>query len=137
MSKVSWKSVWNRALKSDKLFPLSAVDKDTISVSCPTRFSGTGKFAIEITPLFNDDSIVLKMLTFNDNVSIEDFSIKNKGKKYKDFNTLSDKLVEFELSNRLYTTFDIESTGFKDDNERLALLLDMYSKKVRENKDEK
>lgn len=27
--------------------------------------------------------------------------------------------------------------GFKDDNERLALLLDMYSKKVRENKDEK
>lgn len=133
MSKVSWKSVWNRALKSNKLFPLNAVDKDTISVSCPTRFSGTGKFAIEITPSFNDDdSISLKMLVFNDNVSIEDFSIKNNGKKYKDFNTLSGKLVEFELSNRLSTTFDIESKGFKDDNEALNALVDYINSKATE-----
>ena len=35
-----------------------------------------------------------------------------------------------EVVDRAYKT-----NGFKDDNERLALLLDMYSKKVKENND--
>lgn len=132
MPKINWEKVWKRALNSNKKFPTNVIKNNTISVSCPTRFSGTGKFAIDITPTFNDSYIKLDLLIFNDNVSVEDFSLKNKGKKYKDFNALSDKLVEYELSNRLSTQFEIESKGFKDDDEAFNALVDYINNKATE-----
>ena len=69
---IDWKVVWENTLKNKELFPIKAMNKKTVSISCPTRFSNAGELSIDITPSFNDASIVLELLVFNDNLLLND-----------------------------------------------------------------
>ena len=40
---IDWKAVWETALKDKELFPIKAINKNTVSISCPTRFSKSGE----------------------------------------------------------------------------------------------
>ena len=130
MAKIDWKNVWEKALKDPEIFPVKVTNKNTVSVSCPTRFSDTGKFSIEITPSFNDKSIDFEMLIFNDNISLEDINFKDVDKS--DFNSLAKQLVEFELSNRILDRFTIESDGFSNSTEAKNSLVDYINNKATE-----
>ena len=130
--KLNWKDIWEKSLSDKELFPINSVDKDTVSVSCPTRFSNTGKIAIEITPLFNDDSITLELLVFNDNVSIDDIKdieVDDSGDKYSQ---LAAKLIDYELSNRIMERFKISSDGFESEDEAENTLVDYINNKATE-----
>ena len=135
-SNVNWKEVWESVLKAQMKFPITIVDddKDTISVSCPTRFSDTGAFSIQITPTFNQYSINLEILTFNENVSLKDLKIDKKLLKYNnaDYNSLSKPLIDYELSNRILNRFEIQSKGFKDNKEAVKALTDYINDKATE-----
>lgn len=135
MADIDWKIVWDNTLKDKELFPMNSVDGKTISVACPTRFSNKGEFAIDITPSFSDNSISLEMLLFNDNISIEDLN-KDKSDStdgaLTDYNMLSDKLVDYELSNRLLDRFDIASEGFNSLDEAKEALIDYINNKATE-----
>jgi hypothetical protein len=140
MSKLDWKSIWENTLKNKELFPVKIVNSQTVSVSCPTRFSNTGKFSINITPKFNEDSIVLELLVFNENISVEDLDRldsnkrddKNKSSADDKFNKLSDDLVSYELSNRIMERFKIKSDGFESDKEAEDTLVDYINNKATE-----
>ena len=130
--KLNWKDIWEKSLNNKELFPINLVDKDTVSVSCPTRFSNTGKIAIEITPSFNDDSITLELLVFNDNVSIDDIKdieVDGSGDKYSQ---LAAKLIDYELSNRIMERFKISSDGFESEDEAENTLVDYINNKATE-----
>lgn len=130
--KLNWKDIWEKSLNDKELFPINSVDKDTVSVSCPTRFSNTGKIAIEITPSFNDDSITLELLVFNDNVSIDDIKdieVDGSGDKYSQ---LAAKLIDYELSNRIMERFKISSDGFESEDEAENTLVDYINNKATE-----
>lgn len=130
--KLNWKDIWEKSLSDKELFPINLVDKDTVSVSCPTRFSNTGKIAIEITPSFNDDSITLELLVFNDNVSIDDIKdieVDGSGDKYSQ---LAAKLIDYELSNRIMERFKISSDGFESEDEAENTLVDYINNKATE-----
>lgn len=130
--KLNWKDIWKKSLNNKELFPINSVDKDTVSVSCPTRFSNTGKIAIEITPSFNDDSITLELLVFNDNVSIDDIKdieVDDSGDKYSQ---LAAKLIDYELSNRIMERFKISSDGFESEDEAENTLVDYINNKATE-----
>lgn len=130
--KLNWKDIWEKSLNDKELFPINSVDKDTVSVSCPTRFSNTGKIAIEITPSFNDDSITLELLVFNDNVSIDDIKdieVDDSGDKYSQ---LAAKLIDYELSNRIMERFKISSDGFESEDEAENTLVDYINNKATE-----
>lgn len=134
MPELDWKSIWRSALKNKELFPTKTVDKLTVSVSCPTRFSSTGKFSIDVTPSFNEDSIVLELLTFNENISIEDLEgLDSKEDHSNDlFNKLANQLTTYELSNRIMERFKIKSDGFKSDKEAEDALIDYINNKATE-----
>lgn len=130
--KLNWKDIWEKSLNDKELFPINSVDKDTVSVSCPTRFSNTGKIAIEITPSFNDDYITLELLVFNDNVSIDDIKdieVDDSGDKYSQ---LAAKLIDYELSNRIMERFKISSDGFESEDEAKNALVDYINNKATE-----
>ena len=134
MAKIDWKSVWDKAVKSNDSFPTKVIKNKTVTVSCPTRFSNTGKFSIEVTPSFNDDSIVLELLVFNDNVVYDDLSkedIKSKSTE-NDFNKLSTALLNYELSNRLMERFKIKSDGFESEKDAVLALIDYINNKATE-----
>lgn len=132
MAKIDWKKVWNKSIKNSELFPAKMLNDKTLSVSCPTRFSGIGQFAIDVTPKFNDDSISFDFLIFNDNVDLDGLEIDKKKKKGEDFNSFANELVEYELSNRIMDHFDIQSDGFKDNTEAENTLVDYINNKATE-----
>ena len=131
---IDWKAVWETALKDKELFPIKAINKNTVSISCPTRFSKSGELSIDITPSFNDESIVLELLVFNDNLELNDLqkiddSISSKENK---FNQLANRLVKYELSNRVMERFKIKSTGFESNEEAEDALVDYINNKATE-----
>lgn len=134
MAKIDWKKIWESAIKNPEMFPIKAMDKDTLSISCPTRFSNAGEFAIDITPTFNDASIALQLMLFNENLSIDELDLKDVDTKSKatNFNKLANSLVEYELSNRVVDRFTIKSDGFKSDKEAENALIDYINNKATE-----
>lgn len=131
---IDWKAVWETALKDKELFPIKAINKNTVSISCPTRFSKSGELSIDITPSFNDESIVLELLVFNDNLELNDLQkidddISSKESK---FNQLVNSLVKYELSNRVMERFKIKSTGFESNEEAEDALVDYINNKATE-----
>lgn len=135
MAKIEWEKIWEATLKNKELFPVKTVNKKTISVSCPTRFSNTGELAIEITPIFNDASIVLELLVFNDNLSLKDLPKSNEKDNLEGedkFNQMANQLVQYELSNRIMERFKIKSSGFNSDTEAENSLVDYINSKATE-----
>ena len=131
---IDWKAVWETALKDKELFPIKAINKNTVSISCPTRFSKSGELSIDITPSFNDESIVLELLVFNDNLELNDLQKiddDNTSKENK-FNQLVNRLVKYELSNRVMERFKIKSTGFESNEEAEDALVDYINNKATE-----
>lgn len=128
--KLDWKQIWNKSISDKQLFPTKLLEKNTMSISCPTRFSDIGAFAISVTPTFNENSLDLEILMFNDNVSLEDLDVSHKNSQ--DFNTLSNDLVKWELSNRILDRFEISSDGFKSDEEAKQALIDYLNNKATE-----
>lgn len=131
---IDWKSVWETALKDKELFPIKAINKNTVSISCPTRFSKSGELSIDITPSFNDESIVLELLVFNDNLELNDLQKidDDSSSKENKFNQLVNRLVKYELSNRVMERFKIKSTGFESNEEAEDALVDYINNKATE-----
>lgn len=129
MAEIDWKSIWKKALKNKELFPIKSVHNNTVCVSCPTRFSNTGKFSIDITPSFNSASIVLELLVFNDNLILSDLPSSKENNKS---NNLADLLVQYELSNRIMERFKINSSGFDTEEEAENTLVDYINNKATE-----
>ena len=131
---IDWKAVWETALKDKELFPIKAINKNTVSISCPTRFSKSGELSIDITPSFNDESIVLELLVFNDNLELNDLQKIDDDSAYKEnkFNQLANRLVKYELSNRVMERFKIKSTGFESNEEAEDALVDYINNKATE-----
>lgn len=137
MASINWEDIWNKILKDSELFPVKSMNKNTVSIACPTRFSNTGEFSINITPTFNDESIVLELLVFNDNVSLSDLNkesdLKDDNKDSNDkFNQMAKQLVKYELSNRIMERFKINSNGFESDDEAENALIDYINNKATE-----
>ena len=134
MAEINWESVWKNALDDTELFPAKSVKNNTVSISCPTRFSKSGELAIEITPSFKDNGIDLEILLFNDNVSLDDLKSKDKNLVIDkdDFNKLATSLVDYELSNRLLDRFSIKSDGFDNEDEAKDSLIDYINNKATE-----
>lgn len=140
MPDINWEKVWNSAIGNSELFPAKLITSKTLSVSCPTRFSNYGELSIEITPSFNEASISLELLLFNDNVDITDIlseeehdkESKKKVKSASDFNHLASKLVKYELQNRISDRFLIKSQGFNSDKEAENALIDYINSKATE-----
>ena len=131
---IDWKAVWETALKDKELFPIKAINKNTVSISCPTRFSKSGELSIDITPSFNDESIVLELLVFNDNLELNDLQKIDDDSTSKEnkFNQLVNRLVKYELSNRVMERFKIKSTGFESNEEAEDALVDYINNKATE-----
>ena len=131
---IDWKAVWETALKDKELFPIKAINKNTVSISCPTRFSQSGELSIDITPSFNDESIVLELLVFNDNLELNDLQKIDDDSTSKEnkFNQLANRLVKYELSNRVMERFKIKSTGFESNEEAEDALVDYINNKATE-----
>ena len=131
---IDWKSVWGTALKDKELFPIKAINKNTVSISCPTRFSKSGELSIDITPSFNDESIVLELLVFNDNLELNDLQKidDDSSSKENKFNQLVNRLVKYELSNRVMERFKIKSSGFESNEEAEDALVDYINNKATE-----
>ena len=131
---IDWKAVWETALKDKELFPIKAINKNTVSISCPTRFSQSGELSIDITPSFNDESIVLELLVFNDNLELNDLQKidDDSSSKENKFNQLANSLVKYELSNRVMERFKIKSTGFESNEEAEDALVDYINNKATE-----
>lgn len=131
---IDWKSVWETALKDKELFPIKAINKNTVSISCPTRFSKSGELSIDITPSFNDESIVLELLVFNDNLELNDLQKidDDSSSKENKFNQLVNRLVKYELSNRVMERFKIKSSGFESNEEAEDALVDYINNKATE-----
>ena len=131
---IDWKAVWETALKDKELFPIKAINKNTVSISCPTRFSKSGELSIDITPSFNDESIVLELLVFNDNLELNDLQKigDDSASKENKFNQLVNRLVKYELSNRVMERFKIKSTGFESNEEAEDALVDYINNKATE-----
>ena len=131
---IDWKSVWETALKDKELFPIKAINKNTVSISCPTRFSKSGELSIDITPSFNDESIVLELLVFNDNLELNDLQKidDDSSSKENEFNQLVNRLVKYELSNRVMERFKIKSSGFESNEEAEDALVDYINNKATE-----
>ena len=131
---IDWKSVWETALKDKELFPIKAINKNTVSISCPTRFSKSGELSIDITPSFNDESIVLELLVFNDNLELNDLQKidDDSSSKENKFNQLVNRLVIYELSNRVMERFKIKSSGFESNEEAEDALVDYINNKATE-----
>ena len=131
---IDWKSVWETALKDKELFPIKAINKNTVSISCPTRFSKSGELSIDITPSFNDESIVLELLVFNDNLELNDLQNidDDSSSKENKFNQLVNRLVKYELSNRVMERFKIKSIGFESNEEAENALVDYINNKATE-----
>ena len=131
---IDWKAVWETALKDKELFPIKAINKNTVSISCPTRFSKSGELSIDITPSFNDESIVLELLVFNDNLELNDLQKidDDSSSKENKFNQLANSLVKYELSNRVMERFKIKSTGFESNEEAEDALVDYINNKATE-----
>ena len=131
---INWESVWNNSLKNKELFPIKAMNNKTVSISCPTRFSSAGELSIDITPSFNDASIVLQLLVFNDNLlitdlpKVDDSDLSDENK----FNQLVKRLVQYELSNRVMERFKIKSSGFESEQEAEDALIDYINNKATE-----
>lgn len=139
MAKIDWEKTWEEAIKDKELFPIKSINNKTLSISCPTRFSGTGELSIDITPTFNDESIVLELLVFNDNLSIKDLQKQDKKSDQSnssdtrdDFNKLANRLVQYELSNRIMDRFTIKSDGFESEDEAKSALIDYINNKATE-----
>lgn len=132
MSAINWEAVWKSTLENKQLFPFKANDK-SISLSCPTRFNRFGEFSITITPSFSDDSIVLEMLVFNDNVSPDELNLKPDENIEAAYNLFVNKLIEFELSNRIMERYKILTKGFNSDKEAENTLVDYLNNKATEN----
>lgn len=131
---IDWKTVWETALKDKELFPIKAINKNTVSISCPTRFSKSGELSIDITPSFNDESIVLELLVFNDNLELNDLQKTDDDSSSKEnkFNHLVNRLVKYELSNRVMERFKIKSSGFESNEEAEDALVDYINNKATE-----
>ena len=131
---IDWKVVWETALKDKELFPIKAMNKNTVSISCPTRFSNAGELSIDITPSFNDESIVLELIVFNDNLELNDLpkSDDDNSSKENKFNQLVNRLVQYELSNRVMERFKIKSSGFESNEEAEDALVDYINNKATE-----
>lgn len=131
---IDWKTVWETALKDKELFPIKAINKNTVSISCPTRFSQSGELSIDITPSFNDESIVLELLVFNDNLELNDLQKidDDSSSKENKFNQLVSRLVKYELSNRVMERFKIKSSGFESNEEAEDALVDYINNKATE-----
>ena len=131
---IDWKAVWETALKDKELFPIKAINKNTVSISCPTRFSKSGELSIDITPSFNDESIVLELLVFNDNLELNDLQKIDDDSTSEEnkFNQLVNRLVKYELSNRVMERFKIKSTGFESNEEAEDALVDYINNKATE-----
>ena len=131
---IDWKTVWETALKDKELFPIKAINKNTVSISCPTRFSKSGELSIDITPSFNDESIVLELLVFNDNLELNDLQKidDDSSSKENEFNQLVNRLVKYELSNRVMERFKIKSSGFESNEEAEDALVDYINNKATE-----
>ena len=131
---IDWKAVWETALKDKELFPIKAINKNTVSISCPTRFSKSGELSIDITPSFNDESIVLELLVFNDNLELNDLQKidDDSSSKENEFNQLVNRLVKYELSNRVMERFKIKSSGFESNEEAEDALVDYINNKATE-----
>ena len=131
---IDWKAVWETALKDKELFPIKAINKNTLSISCPTRCSKSGELSIDITPSFNDESIVLELLVFNDNLELNDLQKidDDSSSKENKFNQLVNRLVKYELSNRVMERFKIKSTGFESNEEAEDALVDYINNKATE-----
>lgn len=131
---IDWKTVWETALKDKELFPIKAINKNTVSISCPTRFSKSGELSIGITPSFNDESIVLELLVFNDNLELNDLQKidDDSSSKENKFNQLVNRLVKYELSNRVMERFKIKSSGFESNEEAEDALVDYINNKATE-----
>ena len=139
MANIDWKVVWENALKNKELFPVKFLDKHTISVLCPTRFSSTGETYITVKPAFNDASISLDLMTFNDNIDITDILSKeeqdkfhNKVKSTGDLKRLVDKLVKYEVNNKISDKFLIKSSGFNSNEDAEKALVDYLNNKATE-----
>lgn len=133
MAIIDWKTVWDNSLHNKEMFPIKAINNSTVSISCPTRFSGTGKFSIEVTPSFNKSSITLSLLMFNENLLLSDLPATDKQADSEEtYNKLVDRLVQYELSNRIMERFSIKSEGFKSDKEAEDALVDYINSKATE-----
>lgn len=129
---LDWKNIWEQILKNRKLFPHKKIGNNKIEISCPTRFSLVGAFSIEVTAKFNDNSIELETLAFNDNISIDDLPDINVTDTRNQFNALSKSLNEFESKNKIQDRFEIKSDGFESEEEAENALIDYLNNKATE-----
>lgn len=131
MADIDWSKVWDDAINSNALYPHILLKKDKLSLACPTQFSKSGEFSIEINPKFNNNSLSLSMLLFNNNVELDDLSIDKVNKS--NFNALAKPLVEYEMSNRISNSFEIKSDGYNSHEEAVNSLIFYLNKKAMEN----
>ena len=137
MAEIDWEQAWDDAIKNKGANRIKAKiidnNKKSIALSCPTQFSLNGKFEINITPTFNDDSITLSMLTFNDNFTVDDLDLKNVN--LDKLNALADPIADYEQNNKLSSTYDIKSDGIDTHDEAVKVLLDYLYNIAQENSD--
>ena len=137
MAEIDWELAWDDAIKNKGANRIKAKiidnNKKSIALSCPTQFSLNGKFEINITPTFNDDSITLSMLTFNDNFTVDDLDLKNVN--LDKLNALADPIADYEQNNKLSSTYDIKSDGIDTHDEAVKVLLDYLYNIAQENSD--
>jgi len=137
MAEIDWEQAWDDAIKNKGTNRIKAkiIDnsKKSIALSCPTQFSLNGKFEINITPTFNDDSITLSMLTFNDNFTVDDLDLRNVN--LDKLNALADPIADYEKNNKLSSTYDIKSDGIDTHDEAVKVLLDYLYNIAQENGD--
>lgn len=137
MAEINWEQAWDDAIKNKGTNRIKAKilddSKKSIALSCPTQFSLNGKFEINITPTFNDDSITLSMLTFNDNFTVDDLDLRNVN--FDKLNALADPIADYEKNNKLSSTYDIKSDDIDTHDEAVKVLLDYLYNIAQENSD--
>lgn len=134
MADVNWQEVWNDTLNkgSNRLKIKKQNDsKSSILLACPTQFSASGRFDVNITPSFNDDNITLTMLTFNDNFTLDDLNLKNIDTNK--LNALADPIANYEKDNKISNTYTIESEKVDSHDDAVQVLIDYLFNVAQEN----
>ena len=134
MADIDWKEIWNDVINTgtNRIKIKKHNDsKNSISLACPTQFSASGKFEVDITPAFNDDNITLTMLSFNDNFTLDDLDTKNIDTNK--LNALADPIANYEKNNKISTTYSIESEKVDSYDDAVQILIDYLFNIAQEN----
>ena len=134
MADINWQEVWSDTLNKggNRLKIKKKNDsKNSILLACPTQFSASGRFDVDIIPSFNDDNITLTMLTFNDNFTLDDLNLKNIDTNK--LNALADPIANYEKDNKISNTYTIESEKVDSHDDAVQVLIDYLFNVAQEN----